>query len=120
MGGSLGRAYAVDGGIRMGRVFKTRPRRRRVKQSGEIDIEFKTVDEYSVKVNKIKETDIREKDKKSSQKRQNRAQNGKAWKSQSQIKANVQESQSQVNLEKSTVKPDPEDEEILKGPSEPI
>ncbi|GJY40398.1 hypothetical protein Tco_0427668 [Tanacetum coccineum] len=37
------------------------------------------------------ETDIREKDEKSSKNEQNRAQNGKAWKSQSQIEANVQE-----------------------------
>ncbi|GJW17998.1 hypothetical protein Tco_0025434 [Tanacetum coccineum] len=35
------------------------------------------------------ETDIRQKDEKSSQKRQNRARNGKAWKSQSQIEAKV-------------------------------
>ncbi|GJW01529.1 DNA damage-binding protein 1a [Tanacetum coccineum] len=43
------------------------------------------------------------------------------WKSvkrQSQIEAKV--NKSQVNLEKSTVKPDPEDEEILMGPPEPI
>ncbi|GJS30362.1 hypothetical protein Tco_0490982 [Tanacetum coccineum] len=33
----------------MGRVFKTHLRRRGVKQSGEIDIEFKIVDEYTVK-----------------------------------------------------------------------
>ncbi|GJV42025.1 hypothetical protein Tco_1420465 [Tanacetum coccineum] len=39
----------------VGRVFETRLRRRRVKQSREIDIEFKTVNEYSVKVNKIKD-----------------------------------------------------------------
>ncbi|GJR35367.1 reverse transcriptase domain-containing protein [Tanacetum coccineum] len=38
----------------MGRVSETRLRRRRAKQSGGIDIEFKTVNEYSVKVNKIK------------------------------------------------------------------
>ncbi|GJZ88454.1 hypothetical protein Tco_0660236 [Tanacetum coccineum] len=38
----------------MGRVSETRLRRRRAKQSGGIDIEFKTVKEYSVKVNKIK------------------------------------------------------------------
>nr|GEU90517.1 hypothetical protein [Tanacetum cinerariifolium] len=36
----------------MGRVFKTRLQRREVKQSGEIDIVFKIVNEYSVKVNK--------------------------------------------------------------------
>ncbi|GKC01452.1 hypothetical protein Tco_0987588 [Tanacetum coccineum] len=35
----------------MRRVFETRLRRRRVKQSGEINIEFKTVNEYTVKVN---------------------------------------------------------------------
>nr|GEW56104.1 hypothetical protein [Tanacetum cinerariifolium] len=39
----------------MGRVFKTCIRRWEVKQSGEINIEFKIVDEYTVKVNKIKE-----------------------------------------------------------------
>ncbi|GJZ36512.1 hypothetical protein Tco_0582703 [Tanacetum coccineum] len=33
----------------MGRVFKTRLRRRGVKQSGEIDIEFRIADEYTVK-----------------------------------------------------------------------
>nr|GEU66194.1 hypothetical protein [Tanacetum cinerariifolium] len=38
----------------MERVFKTRLQRRGVKQSGEIDIDFKIVDEYTVKVNKIK------------------------------------------------------------------
>ncbi|GJZ71242.1 hypothetical protein Tco_0635093 [Tanacetum coccineum] len=37
----------------MGRVFKTRLRRRGVKQSGEIDIEFRIADEYTVKVNKM-------------------------------------------------------------------
>ncbi|GKD18375.1 hypothetical protein Tco_1207533, partial [Tanacetum coccineum] len=47
------------------------------------------------------ETDIREKDEKPSQKRQNRARNGKAWKSQSQIEANIQESQSQKSTRKS-------------------
>ncbi|GKA00059.1 hypothetical protein Tco_0672609 [Tanacetum coccineum] len=36
---------------------------------------------------KVKETDIREKDEKSSKNGQNRARNGKAWKSQSQVKA---------------------------------
>ncbi|GJT49906.1 hypothetical protein Tco_0976063 [Tanacetum coccineum] len=36
----------------MGRVFKTRLRRRGVKLSGNIDIEFKIVNEYSVRVNK--------------------------------------------------------------------
>ncbi|GJW87392.1 hypothetical protein Tco_0162732 [Tanacetum coccineum] len=41
------------------------------------------------------ETDIRQKDEKSSKNGQNRARNGKAWKSQSQIKAKVKESQSQ-------------------------
>ncbi|GKG24944.1 hypothetical protein Tco_0395572, partial [Tanacetum coccineum] len=38
----------------MGRAFETRLRRRRGKQSGEIDIEFKIVNEYSVRVNKVK------------------------------------------------------------------
>ncbi|GJT89479.1 hypothetical protein Tco_1071196 [Tanacetum coccineum] len=38
----------------MGRVFETHLRIRRVKQSGEIDIEFKTVNEYTVKVNEVK------------------------------------------------------------------
>ncbi|GKF01682.1 hypothetical protein Tco_0028605 [Tanacetum coccineum] len=47
------------------------------------------------------ETDIPEKDKKPSQKRQNRARNGKAWKSKSQIEANIQESQSQKSTRKS-------------------
>ncbi|GJS43473.1 hypothetical protein Tco_0568516 [Tanacetum coccineum] len=40
----------------MGRAFKNRLRRREVKQSGEFDIVFKIVNEYSVKVNKIKRT----------------------------------------------------------------
>nr|GEU95537.1 integrase, catalytic region, zinc finger, CCHC-type, peptidase aspartic, catalytic [Tanacetum cinerariifolium] len=43
-----------DALMSMERVFKTHLRRRRVKQSGEIDIEFKIVDEYAGKVNKIK------------------------------------------------------------------
>nr|GEU93121.1 hypothetical protein [Tanacetum cinerariifolium] len=38
----------------MERVFKNRIQRRGVKQSGEIDIEFKIFDEYMFKVNKIK------------------------------------------------------------------
>ncbi|GJW90568.1 hypothetical protein Tco_0168121 [Tanacetum coccineum] len=42
----------------------------------------------------LTETDIRQKDKKSSKNGQNQARNGKAWKSQSQIEAKVQESQS--------------------------
>ncbi|GKA48575.1 hypothetical protein Tco_0741533, partial [Tanacetum coccineum] len=55
MGGVRGRAYAIGGAlISMRRMFKTRLRRWGVKQSGEIDIEFKIVDEYTVKVNKIK------------------------------------------------------------------
>ncbi|GJW21475.1 hypothetical protein Tco_0032097 [Tanacetum coccineum] len=41
-----------DGGegalMSMGRVFKTRLRRRGVKQSGEVDIVFKIVDEYTI------------------------------------------------------------------------
>ncbi|GJZ69728.1 hypothetical protein Tco_0633278 [Tanacetum coccineum] len=41
------------------------------------------------------ETDIRQKDEKSSKNGQNRARNGKAWKSQSQIEAKVNKSQSQ-------------------------
>ncbi|GKA73653.1 hypothetical protein Tco_0779955 [Tanacetum coccineum] len=36
----------------MGRVFQTRLRRRGVKLSGNTDIEFKIVNEYSVRVNK--------------------------------------------------------------------
>ncbi|GJS87766.1 hypothetical protein Tco_0770402 [Tanacetum coccineum] len=39
----------------MGRVFKTRLRSRGVKLSGNIDIEFKIVNEYSVRVNKVQE-----------------------------------------------------------------
>ncbi|GKA57228.1 hypothetical protein Tco_0756416 [Tanacetum coccineum] len=54
MGGVRRRAYAIGALMSMGRVFKTRLRRRGVKLSGEIDIEFKIVNEYSVKVNKIK------------------------------------------------------------------
>ncbi|GKC98090.1 hypothetical protein Tco_1168365, partial [Tanacetum coccineum] len=44
----------ADALMSMERVFKTRLRRRGVKQSGEIDIEFKIVGEHAVKVNKIK------------------------------------------------------------------
>ncbi|GJT75449.1 retrovirus-related pol polyprotein from transposon TNT 1-94 [Tanacetum coccineum] len=40
-------------GRSMGRVFKTHLRRQGVKLSGEIDIEFKIVNEYSVRVNKV-------------------------------------------------------------------
>ncbi|GKG16036.1 hypothetical protein Tco_0358359 [Tanacetum coccineum] len=50
------------------------------------------------------ETDIREKDEKSSKNRQNQARNGKAWKSQSQIKAKVQERQSQRSKPEPTPK----------------
>ncbi|GKC11335.1 reverse transcriptase domain-containing protein [Tanacetum coccineum] len=60
------------------------------------------------------ETDIRQKDEKSSQKRKNRAQNGKAWKSQSQ-KVKVK-----VNPAKSNVKAEAVTEEILNGPPLPI
>ncbi|GJU32103.1 hypothetical protein Tco_1175692 [Tanacetum coccineum] len=49
-------------------------------------------------------TDIREKDEKSSKNRQNQARNGKAWKSQSQIKAKVQERQSQRSKPEPTPK----------------
>ncbi|GJZ59603.1 hypothetical protein Tco_0615419 [Tanacetum coccineum] len=56
MGGARGRVYAIDGGICMGRVFKTRLQRRRVKLSGNIDIEFNIVNEYPVRVNKVHET----------------------------------------------------------------
>ncbi|GJR71857.1 hypothetical protein Tco_0084222 [Tanacetum coccineum] len=55
------------------------------------------------------ETDIRQKDEKSSKNGQNRARNGKAWKSQSQIKV-------KVNPEKSTVKTGADTEEYLMGP----
>nr|GEV22644.1 hypothetical protein [Tanacetum cinerariifolium] len=54
--GRSGRQNCLEWGdaqMSMGRVFKTHLRRRRVKQSGEIDIEFKIVDEYTGKVNKI-------------------------------------------------------------------
>nr|GEV61657.1 hypothetical protein [Tanacetum cinerariifolium] len=63
MGGVREKAHAIGGGIlhavvsalmNMDRVFKTRLRRRRVKQSGEIDIEFKMVEEYMVIVVKMK------------------------------------------------------------------
>ncbi|GJZ07683.1 hypothetical protein Tco_0541476 [Tanacetum coccineum] len=50
------------------------------------------------------ETDIREKDEKSSKNGQNQARNGKAWKSQSQIKAKVQERQSQRSKPEPTPK----------------
>ncbi|GJU70425.1 hypothetical protein Tco_1256684 [Tanacetum coccineum] len=46
--------YDADALMSMERVFKTRLQRRGVKQSGKIDIEFKIVNEYLVKVNKIK------------------------------------------------------------------
>ncbi|GKD90068.1 hypothetical protein Tco_1365575 [Tanacetum coccineum] len=52
----------------------------------------------------IHETDIREKDEKSRKNRQNQEQNGKAWKSQSQIKAKVQERQSQRSKSEPTSK----------------
>ncbi|GJT05303.1 hypothetical protein Tco_0839765 [Tanacetum coccineum] len=55
----------------------------------------------------IKETDIREKDKKSSKNRQNQARSGKAWKSQSQIEAKVNKSQSQLRQSQQS-KPMPE------------
>ncbi|GKF15454.1 hypothetical protein Tco_0056916, partial [Tanacetum coccineum] len=45
------------------------------------------------------ETDIRQKDKKSSKNGQNQAWSGKAWKSQSQIKAKVNPEKSTVNTE---------------------
>ncbi|GJU41437.1 reverse transcriptase domain-containing protein [Tanacetum coccineum] len=48
------RIMDVSALMSMGRVFKTRLWRRGVKLSGEIDIVFKIVDEYTVKVNKIK------------------------------------------------------------------
>ncbi|GJR30862.1 putative reverse transcriptase domain-containing protein [Tanacetum coccineum] len=48
------REWGLDALMSMGRVFKTRLRRRGVKQSGGIDLEFKIVNEYSVLVNKIK------------------------------------------------------------------
>ncbi|GKD45115.1 hypothetical protein Tco_1269760 [Tanacetum coccineum] len=50
------------------------------------------------------ETLIHEKDEKSRKNRQNQAQNGKAWKSQSQIKAKVQERQSQRSKPEPTSK----------------
>ncbi|GKE66445.1 hypothetical protein Tco_1520606, partial [Tanacetum coccineum] len=50
------------------------------------------------------ETDIREKDKKSSKNGQNQARNGKAWKSQNQIKAKVQERQRQWSKPEPTPK----------------
>ncbi|GJR92047.1 hypothetical protein Tco_0216058 [Tanacetum coccineum] len=53
------------------------------------------------------ETDIREKDKKSSKNEQNQARSGKAWKSQSQIKAKFNKSQSQPRQSQQS-KPMPE------------
>ncbi|GJS38348.1 hypothetical protein Tco_0563391 [Tanacetum coccineum] len=44
--------YDANALMSMERVFKTRLQRRGVKQSGKIGIEFKTVNEYSVRVNK--------------------------------------------------------------------
>ncbi|GKC01902.1 hypothetical protein Tco_0993512 [Tanacetum coccineum] len=57
-----------------------------VEETGEImDREVKQLKQSRIPI--VKETDIREKDEKSSKNGQNRARNGKAWKSQSQIKA---------------------------------
>ncbi|GKC42401.1 putative ribonuclease H-like domain-containing protein, partial [Tanacetum coccineum] len=64
------------------------------------------------------EMDIRQKDEKSSKNGQNRAWNGKAWKSQSQIKAKV--NKVKVNPKKSTVKTRADTEEYLMGLPEPI
>ncbi|GJT92350.1 hypothetical protein Tco_1081195 [Tanacetum coccineum] len=58
------------------------------------------------------ETDIREKDEKSSKNGQNRARNGKAWKSQKSTKVKVK-----VNPKKSTVKAEAGIEEMLNGPT---
>nr|GEZ75415.1 hypothetical protein [Tanacetum cinerariifolium] len=51
MRGACERAYAIGGGI-------LHALRQGVKQSGEIDIAFKIVDEYTVKVNKIKKKTV--------------------------------------------------------------
>ncbi|GKE30825.1 hypothetical protein Tco_1446209 [Tanacetum coccineum] len=57
------------------------------------------------------ENNNQEKDEKSSKNGQNRAQNGKAWKSQSQVKAK------KSTKEKSKVKPEAVTEEMLNGPT---
>ncbi|GJZ71285.1 ribonuclease H-like domain-containing protein [Tanacetum coccineum] len=67
---------------------------------------------------KALEMDIREKDEKSSKNRQNQARSGKALKSQSQIEAKVNKSQSQPR--QSPVKADAGNEEYLMGPPAPI
>ncbi|GKE42536.1 hypothetical protein Tco_1469820 [Tanacetum coccineum] len=68
-------------------------------------IEFENDDLAGKKSTKVgEETDIREKDEKSSKSRQNQAWNGKAWRSQSQIKAKVQERQSQRSKPEPTPK----------------
>ncbi|GKA96089.1 hypothetical protein Tco_0818184 [Tanacetum coccineum] len=55
MGGARGRAYVIDDGIFFsvyGRSVPNLFRRRGVKLSGKIDIEFKIANDYSVRVNK--------------------------------------------------------------------
>ncbi|GKF61527.1 hypothetical protein Tco_0181581, partial [Tanacetum coccineum] len=72
----------------------------------------------TIVVNGTLETDIREKDEKSSKNGQNRARNGKAWKSQSQVKPKKStKKKSKSNLEKLKVKPEAETEEMLNGPT---
>ncbi|GKB05223.1 hypothetical protein Tco_0833418 [Tanacetum coccineum] len=70
---------------------------------------------YSSTSSNSKETDIREKDEKSSKNGQNRARNGKEWKSMEKTKSNQSQSQSQT--QKVKVKAKDDIEEILDGPT---
>ncbi|GJR48065.1 hypothetical protein Tco_1316168 [Tanacetum coccineum] len=72
--------------------------------------ELKVLEQPEQFLEQLTETDIQEKDEKSSKNGQNQARNGKAWKSQSQIKAKVQERQSQRS------KPEPTPKKSLEGP----
>ncbi|GJX95371.1 hypothetical protein Tco_0351169, partial [Tanacetum coccineum] len=81
-----------------------------------------TVEQKLARKNELKargmETDIREKDKKSSKNRQNRARNGKVWKSQSQVKAkNSTKKKSKSTPTKVKVNDGAETEEKLYGPT---
>ncbi|GJV44499.1 hypothetical protein Tco_1429035 [Tanacetum coccineum] len=91
---------------------------------------WKIKESLNVTFDETLEMDIRQKDEKSSKNRQNRAWNGKAWKSQSQIEDKVNPDKVKakkstkvkvkVNPEKSTIKTRADTEEYLMGPPEPI
>ncbi|GJU17512.1 reverse transcriptase domain-containing protein [Tanacetum coccineum] len=105
---------------KIARIFEASRARGFVLRSQELHI-LSFIWESDIQILSTNETDIREKDKKLSKNGQNRAQNGKAWKSQIQVKSKKStKEKSKSNPEKSKVNPEAKTEEMLNGPTQVV